>query len=169
MKTSPIPTILLCVFAAAACSREPDPAVQVPQDVREAVREVPQAMPAAVSKTVDVCALLAEPDASAVLGKLSQPPQAQTPQGSLLGGCDYFGGKGSGSVSAHPANEFSGTIKHAGKKKPVQALAGLGEAAYATEYGVMVQPAGRSYFLSVFIVGDNGPALTEALARKLKL
>jgi hypothetical protein len=169
MKLRLIPTLLLCAFAAAACSREPDPAVQLPQDVREAVQNAPAAPAPPAARTVDVCALLAEADAVAVLGTLTNPPQAQAPQGSLLGGCDYAGAKGSGSVSARPADEFAGTVEYMGKRKPVRQLSALGEAAYATEYGVMVQPAGRSYFLSVFIVGDNGPALTEALARKLKL
>ena len=169
--------VLITVAAASGvigCGRGSDtPATtmpaQTPETVREAVRNAPATPAAPSAATVDVCALLAESDAVAVLGALSKAPLANAPQGSLLGECEYAGAKGSGSVSAHPADELEGTIEYMGKKKPVQKLSGLGQVAYATDYGVMVQPAGKPYFLSVFIVGDNGPALTEALARKLRL
>lgn len=168
-----VSSALACVIGITACGRSSDnPAAsspaQVPQDVREAVRNAPPVSPPAAT-SVEVCALLEVSDAVAILGALSKPPEAKPARGSLLGECEYAGAKGSGSVSAHPADELEGTIEYMGKSKPVQTIPGLGAAAYVTDYGVMVQPAGKPYFLSVFMVGDSGPAMTEALARKLKL
>lgn len=159
-----------CVFFSA-CGKQDAAAVpaQTPDAVKQAIATAPTSPQPPAAGAVDVCALLAESDAIAVLGKLSKPPQAQAARGSLLGECEYFGDKGSGTVTAHPADELAGTVEYMGKSKPVRTLPALGAAAYATDYGVMVQPAGKPYFLSVFIVGDDGPALTEALARKLKL
>lgn len=164
-----VTTALLVSACGQGANSDAPPPAQVPQDVRESLRDAPKTPVPAAAASVDVCALLDETDAAAVLGTLEKPPEAKPARGSLLGECAYTGVKGSGSVSAHPADELAGTVEYMGKSKPVQTLSGLGTVAYATQYGVMVQPAGQTYFLSVFIVGAEGPALTEALARKLKL
>ena len=166
-------TALAAVIGVTACGRgagnsAAGPA-QLPQEVRQAVSDAPKVAQPAAAAPVDVCALMVESDAVSVLGAMSKPPQAKPARGSLLGECDYAGAKGSGSVSAHPADELADTIKSMSKDKATHALSGLGESAWATEYGVMVQPGGKSYFLSIFIVGNDGPAMSEALARKLKL
>ena len=107
---------------------------------------------------------------AAAIGPAQAPPKVNPPTGTLLGGCEFTGAKGTASVTAHPADELDGTVRSDLKKGRAKAIAGLGEKAFHTPYGVLVQPAGKSYFLSVFVmVGMNyDAAVSEKLARKLK-
>ncbi|HUP91198.1 MAG TPA: hypothetical protein VM074_03050 [Solimonas sp.] len=159
----------------AACNRESPAPAQVP--VPEAVREAAQAAasnPAPArpaDKSVDACALLAESDAAAVIGKLAGPPQADKPQGSLLGTCNFTGEQATVALSAYPAEEFDGTLRYARKHETTREIAGVGESAFDTSSGVLVRLAGKPYFLVVFVVKGTAydPPMAEALARKLKL
>lgn len=124
---------------------------------------------------VDVCALLTQADAETLIGALNQAPVAGTPRGSLLGECRYLTASGTSiSLSAHPAREFDGSAEYtADKKNPAKTIAGLGSKAVQTAYGVMVQPDGQRYFLSVFVLAMPAGAIDGDLslkaARKLKL
>lgn len=121
---------------------------------------------------VEGCALLPEATVVAAIGKLAKPPQPKKPNGSLLGGCEYRSAKASVSITAHPSGELEGTVGSDLKDGKARPIAGLGEKAYQTEFGVLFQPAGKPYFLAVYVLSLQkfayDAALSEALARKLK-
>jgi hypothetical protein len=132
----------------------------------------PAQTPPPAARTVDACALLSRADAESVIGPLSAAPAAKPPQGSLLGECKYSGsGTDSITVTAHPADEFDGTIRYPLKKKQAQAVPGLGEKAFQTPYGLMIQPAGKPYFVVVLVMKgmDFNHDLEQAAGKKLKL
>jgi hypothetical protein len=119
--------------------------------------------------TVDVCGLVSRADVESVLGALNDEPKPSTPQGSLLGGCEYHGTKiVLLTVSAHPAGEYHGTVDYAMKKGKAEAVAGLGKEAAMTEYGLMVQPVDKPYFLSIFGAGGDYRPLAKELVGKMK-
>jgi hypothetical protein len=158
-----------------ACGRDtnqPAPAAPAqPAAPPVATPTPPPAMPVA-AEPVDVCAMVSREDAEAVLGKLMKEPETQAAQGSMLGGCNYMSESGTFMmVSARPAGEFDGTVKYTEKKGPYTEVPGLGEKAYDTTAGVMVQPAGKPYFVVVFAAGGSGAQGSKALelAKKLKL
>lgn len=138
---------------------------QVPQPV--------QAVPApAAARTVDTCAMLSKADAESVIGPLTADPEAKPPRGSLLGECTYAGsGADSINLAAHPADEFDGTVGYSVKKGEAHAVAGIGDKAFQTPYGLMIQPAGKSYFVVVLVMKglkiDGGAALEAG--KKLQL
>lgn len=170
---------ILCVGStiSAGCGKNepssPAPApAQAPAAAQEAVKAAPAAPMPLNAASVDTCALIARADVEAVVGPLAQDPKADQPQGSLLGGCDFMTADyTSVSVSARPAREFDATVKYAGEKAALQPVAGLGEKAFQTRYGLMIQPAGKPYFLTVVVLsgGAMNAALSLDIARKLKL
>lgn len=128
--------------------------------------------PAGVNgEPVDVCALLDSADALAVAGKLYKEPSAQPAQGSLLGQCDYMGDKAMLMVSARPSAEYRGTVDYAAKKGGAKPMEGLGSAAEMTPMGLMIQPAGKPYFIVVYTMagGKFDEAAALAIGRKIKL
>lgn len=160
------------VLLLAACGKSPDPAPAPTPPVAEAPSSnmQPPAMPV-TAEPVDTCAMLSKEDAEAILGKLMQDPEAHPAQGSLLGQCNYMTQTGTlAMVSARPAAEFQATVDYTAKKAPYKEIPGLGEKAYDTSVGVMVQPAGEPYFVVVFAAG-GGAASAKAveIAKKLKL
>ncbi len=161
----------------AACGsktpEQPAPAAQAPAEVQQAIQEAPATPPPPASRDVDVCALLSKEEAEAVVGKLSTDPTAKPSQGSLLGECDYMAASGTFlMVSARPATEFDATVKYTAKRGATEEIPGLGQKAYLTEAGVMVQPAGKPYFVVVFAAGGQpgtGKKTSVDIAKKLKL
>jgi hypothetical protein len=130
------------------------------------------ALPAAAAPApVDTCALVPEAAAVAAIGKLTTPPAAKPPLGSQLGGCDYGSAKGTATVTAYPADDLDGTVRRDLKKGRAKAIAGLGDKAFQTEYGVMFHPSGKPYFLGVFVMqgAEYDAVASEKLARQLKL
>ena len=121
---------------------------------------------------VEGCALLPEATMVAAIGKLAKPPQPKKPNGALLGGCEYRSARASVSITAHPPAELDGTVDSDLKSGKARPIAGLGEKAYQTEYGVLFQPAGKPYFLAVYVLSLQkfayDAALSEALAQQLK-
>lgn len=172
-----IAALCACSTNLAGCGKNetsnPAPApAQAPAAVQEAVKSAPTAPLPLTAASVDTCALIARADVEAVVGPLAQDPKADTPAGSLLGQCSYYGADASLILSARPAREFDGTVKYAGEKAAVQPVAGLGEKASQTQYGLMIQPAGKAYFLTVVVMRPGGAldgALSVDIARKLKL
>lgn len=158
---------------AEAKPAETKPADAQPTDAKATDAQPATATPPAVSgEPVDTCAMLSKADAEAMLGTLSAEPTADTPQGSLLGGCKYFGKKAYAAISARPASEYEDTVKFStDEKQPGKQVAGLGTAASTTKYGLMIKLEGKPYFLTVSAgsMGKTDDALAETVARKLKL
>jgi hypothetical protein len=183
--------VVSVTFLASACSKstssegspEAQAAAQASAAIADAVAknlppEVAQAVEGAKSAggapvngaPVDVCALLDQADAEAVLGKLSEPPKPGTPTGSLLGECTWQStSKGFSmlTISARPAAEFKDTLDLATKSAPGKAIAGLGAEASQTRMGLMIKLADKPYFLT--LLGTPKDPEKEAIARKLKL
>ena len=173
--------ILTVLIASAACltacggnnsSGQNPAAAQVPAEVRQAVQAAP-AQPAPPSaKTVDTCAMLSKADAESVIGALTADPQVGPARGSLLGQCTYPAGRGDSiTISAHPADEFDGTVGYSSKSNSAQPVADLGGKAFQTPYGLMIQPAGKPYFIAVLVMKSLNidSAAGVAVAKKLKL
>jgi hypothetical protein len=169
--------VMLCGAAlVAACgNKSPEqaaPLAQAPAEVQQAMQTAPAQPLPPPPVTVDACAMLSKADAESVIGALSAEPQAKPPQGSLLGECNYAGSEADSiNVSVHPADEFESTIRYSAKKGEAQPVEGLGEKAFQTPYGLMIQPAGKSYFVVVIVVKGaaiNGDAALAA-GKKLKL
>lgn len=120
---------------------------------------------------VDVCALLDPADAMAAAGTLYKPAEARPAQGSLLGQCEYFGNKLMLMLSARPAAEYNGTLSFAAEKGGSQSVGGLGSKADMTPMGLMIQPAGKPYFILVYTMagGKFKEAAALEIGRKLKL
>lgn len=157
------------IAEAAPAAAEAAIVAGVPEEAHEALAAAP---PAGVNgKPVDVCALIDSADAIAVAGKLYKEPTAQPAQGSLLGQCDYMGDKAMLMVSARPSAEYKGTVDYAAKKGGAKAMEGLGSAADMTPMGLMIQPAGKPYFIMVYTMagGQFDEAAALAIGRKLKL
>ena len=122
----------------------------------------PVAPPPPSASSVDVCAFASKEQVEGVVGKLSAEPKADTPQGSLLGGCQYSFEGGLAMVHARPASEWQGTVDASGGGT---AIADLGEKAVDVgKTGVFVQPAGKPYFLHVLAVTGAGPDNAKATA-----
>lgn len=94
---------------------------------------------------VDVCAMLPQAEAQAVVGKIKNVTTMK-PQGSLLGECTFEGANGTLSMAARPAGEYEPTVREASPSEPVQGLAGK---AVKSKYGLLYQPSGKPYFLQV--------------------
>lgn len=150
--------------ATASAPSATAPAATAPAKPAEAAAK-PAPMQAA-AEPVDVCSLITREEASKALGGEASEPQADKPQGSLLGGCSYTAtGKGMKflNVSARPAGEWDGTVKAYEELQPVS---GIGEAAqYSAKLGMLVKPAGKSYFLHVMAMPGNDKAVVEAAAK----
>ena len=123
---------------------------------------------AAHAAPVDVCALLPQAEAQSVVGKIRNVTTMK-PQASLLGECTFDGANGTLSMAARPAGEYEATVKEAAPAEAVQGLAGK---AVKTRFGLLYQPAGKSYFLQVIArrAGKDDMDMALALdgARKLK-
>ena len=168
-----VATALISGCGSNESAQQKSAAAQAPAEVQQAIQAAPATPPPPTAKTVDACALLSKADAESVIGPLSAEPEAKPPQGSLLGECKYAGaGTDSIDVTAHPADEFDGTVGYSEKHKAdVQPVAGLGEKAFQTPYGLMVQPAGKNYFVVVLVMKGMGfnHDLEQAAGKKLKL
>lgn len=118
--------------------------------------------PPPAKAAVDVCSFATKEQIEGAIGKLSGEPKASTPQGSLLGGCEYET-EDMTSVLAHarPAGEYDGTVDASGALGDV---AGLGEKTTNTRAGLLIKVAGKSYFLHVFAAGAKGMDADKALA-----
>lgn len=159
-------TLLAVAGVVAACDK--------PQTAAEATPPAAAAPATAASprgEAVDTCALLEAEAAAQAIGALATPPEAQTPQGSLLGGCNYMGAGGIVMLTARPADEYAATVDYAASRGAAKAIDDLPGIASLTSAGLMLQPAGKPYFLVVYpLIGgafDESAALQ--LARALKL
>lgn len=125
---------------------------------------------AAHAAPVDVCAMLPQPEAQAVVGKIRNVTSMKA-QGSLLGECTFEGAQASLSMAARPAAEYEATVAAASDKgkapEPAQGLAGK---AVKSKYGLLYQPSGKPYFLQMIgRRGDNEDmAIALEGAKKLK-
>src|SRR5438874_1180424 len=112
---------------------------------------------------VDTCAMLTEAEAVTLLGKLAQPPRVVHPDRYQLGGCIFTGLKFAAKVTALPPGKLDDTVRG---DTTAKAIAGLGQKAFQTQYGVIFQPAGKPYCLLVFAahVAVYDPGVSEAVA-----
>jgi hypothetical protein len=181
-----LPVIGLCLVAVACGRKEAPPAASAPAPApvsapaaemsaetakdaaAVAVANAPSAPLPMNGATVDVCGLVSRADVESVLGALSSDPKPSTPQGSLLGGCEYHGTKiVLLTVSARPGAEWDGTIAYAKKNGKAEDVPGVGKAAVQTDYGLMVK-LDQPYFLSIFGAGGNYRPLAKELVGKMK-
>lgn len=176
-KQGSVQWLLPAAFAGlVACGKPADPApAQLPTAaVAAAPAEAVNAPPppsALAGEPVDTCAMLDAATATQSLGALITPPQAQEAQGSLLGGCNYMGDKGMLMLTARPDAEYRATVDFASKKGGARAVEGLAGEATVTLAGLMLQPAGKPYFLVIYplINGKFDEALAVRLAGGLKI
>ncbi|WP_406069382.1 hypothetical protein [Micromonospora sp. NBC_01638] len=108
---------------------------------------------AVTAEPVDTCALFTADDFASVVGKPAGQPEKQEPQGSLLGGCTYLSKDVTVSVyvTARPGREWDDSVKAHGDVS----VSGVGEKAFwADNVGLLVQPAGKPYFLQVLAMPD---------------
>lgn len=117
------------------------------------------------NSAVDTCALLDAAVVEAVAGKLLREPTAGTPQGSLLGECNYLSDKGVVMLSARPAAEYRATVDAYSRKGGGKPAPGFTGEASLTSMGLMIQPPGKAYFLIVYPL--FGGAFDEAAALEL--
>lgn len=178
MNTSKL-TALALLASLSACDKSPSSSTEataaapaaVAAMVPAEVANAPAAPTGINGTTVDTCALLDDAAAAGSVGTLIKGPEAQTAQGSLLGGCNYMGERGLLMITARPAAEYQGTVDYAAKKgrsRPVDDLPG---SASLTSSGLMLQPSGKPYFLVIYplIGGKFDDTAALALARALKL
>ena len=117
---------------------------------------------------VDVCALIDEAAISDALGTEYGPGTPGTPQGSLLGQCDFnpvdvtAADASFISISARPASEYDGTVEASGNPTP---LDGFSVDANQTDAGVMLRYP--DFMIHVLAAGGSGldPDAAEAAAR----
>jgi hypothetical protein len=179
------PALLCCAAAVllCACGKSSSPTEPAPSQVQSQAKAAAVAAgvpaealngqpPAGVSgAVVDACAMLDRAAAAALVGALVKEPEADTPRGSLLGGCKYQGAQALLTLSAHPAGEYQGTLDYTGKNGSAKPVAGLGAQAAMTPYGLMIQPAAKPYFVVVYVMKNFKFDETAALAagHQLKL
>lgn len=109
---------------------------------------------------LDVCSWYTTDDAAAVLGKPVPKAVAGKAQGSLLGKCDFSTGEGSAiSISARPADEYQGSVDAVDGTK----VANLGSGAAFSDSGLLVQPAGKDYFIQIIAMPEPGKFGDEAM------
>ena len=119
---------------------------------------------------VDVCAMLPGPDAESLVGKLRNVTSMK-PQGSLLGECSFEGANATLSIAARPSAEYEATIAEVSVKgKAPDAAQGLAGRAIKSKYGLLYQPAGKSYFLQMIgrRGGNEDVTLAIEAAKKLR-
>ncbi len=176
-KTRTPPIVVGLLLALAACGDPGSPAealAKAPPIVAAAlpaeVRDAPAAPATPSGQAVDTCALLDAAAAAGSVGALAKPPEAQVPQGSLLGGCNYLGDRGMLMLTARPAGEFAGTVAYAGKRGGLKAVEGLAGSASLTSMGLLLQPAGKAYFLVLYplLGGRFDEAAAVQLAHQVK-
>jgi hypothetical protein len=116
--------------------------------------------PAAAATSVDTCSFVSKEDMEKLLGgPLAADPEKQEATGSFLGGCNFTTAKGpSAMVSARPAGEFDATAGGDAKDVP-----GVGEKAKMTKYGLLVLPAGKSYFMQVMVMDGTKTDETKSI------
>src|SRR2546423_5341425 len=120
------------------------------------------AIPAANAAPLDVCAMLAQADAQAIVGKIKNVTTIK-PQAGLLGECTFEGTNATLSIAARPAQQYQETVQAAGERnKPLEAAQGLAGKAVKSKYGLLYQPTGKPYFLQV--IGRHGDTPDIALA-----
>lgn len=177
MKTAKTLTLILSLATLAACNpNEPaTPAATTPAAAPAAAMPPAEVLsaptPAGLNgETVDTCAMLDAAAAAQSLGSLLKDPEAQAPQGSLLGGCNYLGDKGMVMLTARPAAEFQATVDYAARRGGAKAVTVAGGDARQTPVGLMFQPAGKAYFLVVYplVSGKFDEAVALQLATQLK-
>lgn len=171
-------TSLALMAALAACGK--------PQSAAEATAEAPAVVAAAVptevaaapaaptginGTPVDTCAMLDANAAAEGVGTLFKDPEAQTAQGSLLGGCNYIGNRGLLMLSARPAAEYGATVDFAAKKGGAKPVSDLSGKASMTSAGLMLQPDGKPFFLVVYpmLGGKFDEAAALRVAQQLKI
>jgi hypothetical protein len=133
-------------------------------------------LPAPAAAVVPAVVAAAPPSPAGVNGQpveagaLVAAPESQAAQGSLLGGCNYMGENGILMLSARPASEYTATVAYAERNGGARTLEGLPGAASLTSVGLMLQPAGRPYFLVVYplVSGKFDEGVAQQLARNLK-
>lgn len=150
--------------APAAPAEKPAATAPAPAEGAPAAAAPTPAAPAAAAATVDACALMPKDKVEAILGKLDTDLMAGTPRGSDLGSCTVGSAKGAAMVGARPAGEFDATAKYA---KNGHDVAGVGEKAVMTDSGMLVQVAGKPYFLQVTVMDMKTTKQDEALATAL--
>lgn len=125
----------------------------------------PPSAPAAAS-AVDPCEFVTTDQIKTLLGADPEPAEKNAATGSMLGGCNWRDKdfKTMLSVQARPAGELEATAKYAKNQKEIP---GLGEKAYMTDAGIMVQPAGKPYFLHVMAMAGGQVKQDEAKATEL--
>lgn len=101
---------------------------------------------------VDVCSFVT-PDVVSVIGPVKGEPTKLDASGSLLGGCSYPLETGMASVQARPSREYSMT----GNRGEPKDVAGVGQSAkFSAKTGLVVELAGKPYFLHVMVMTTKG-------------
>jgi hypothetical protein len=127
----------------------------------------------AVAGPVDLCTLLGKADIDAVLGGPAGKAMPMPSEDPLRDECMYVRAdqKMMLDIGTRPASEFDSIPQRQPKDKPAVAVAGLGQKAFQTPDALLVQPAGKPYFLMLAVTGEQGLDVgkTRLLASKLKL
>jgi hypothetical protein len=165
---------LLALATLAGCGKADTSTASLPAPAAAVVPAVVAAAPPSPAgvngQPVEACTLLDAEVAAQSLGALVAAPESQAAQGSLLGGCNYMGENGILMLSARPASEYTATVAYAERNGGARTLEGLPGAASLTSVGLMLQPAGRPYFLVVYplVSGKFDEGVAQQLARNLK-
>lgn len=161
---------VLLICSLAACKKKDEPAKT--QDSPAAKAESGEAAaPAAPTppptrgEAVDVCAKISTEEIESTVGKLKGDPMPTAAQGSLLGMCNWMTEAGMASVSARPANEYDATV--GAYSEGSTEVAGVGEKAVFTKYGIFIKLADKPHMLQVMVTAGGKPdqAKSEALAK----
>lgn len=159
--------LLICSLAACKKKDEPakteDPAPAKAESGETAAPAEPAA-PQVRGEAVDVCATISTEDIEATIGKLKGDPMPTGAQGSLLGMCNWMTEAGMASVSARTANEYDATV--GAYKEGSTEVAGIGDKAVMTKYGIMIKVADKPHMLQVMAVGAG---LTRAASARRAL
>jgi hypothetical protein len=154
MRTS----IAIALFVlAAACSKKHDDhkASETPTAAAPTER-------ATTGDPVDTCALVPKDKLEAIVGPIGGRYEPDMPaRGSLLGTCSGVAQKGSVAISARPSTEWDKNVKTASGGHDV---AGLGDKAYMTSRALLVQPAGKPYYLRISFVAAGSGTPDEAIS-----
>jgi hypothetical protein len=161
MRTSVAIALLVLAAACGKKTNHDDKASEKPTTTAAA----PAADRATNGDPVDTCALVPKDKLEAIVGPIGGRYEPDMPaRGSVLGTCTGVAQKGSVAISARPAAEWDKDVKSATDGHDV---ANLGEKAFMTSHALLVQPAGKPYYLRIGFVTAGSGKPDEAISTEI--
>lgn len=165
-----IPAACSLGLLLGAC--EDKPSVNAPAATAPVAVATKAPAPPAAKVPVDGCELLPLAEVAAIIGPISASG-VKKGEGPMNANCAYVTDDKSGRLTATvmPSDYLRSSLEQLDQQgKPAKPLSGVGEKAFETIWGVMIQPAGKPYYLVLHVSkeGKDGKALGVELAKKLK-